>query len=236
MITIFGTTYYTWLAPYPLLFIIAFLIFLVLVFMLDHWIKTRRIKIPKGLAIWIIVLFVLEVILFWDVAWVAHEAKRLCKEEGGLHVYKSTYSDGFVGTTDINYWSNYGFKYVEDELSGRKFRFYLKNGKREKERISKFKSIYKISNRDERLNRYIKKTNYRVKNLITDQISGELVNFIIYPGKVDSFLLGKTGLTFVPWICGNKQYDQAKNKYVEITVTDLIKSTLTPTLEIDEGY
>jgi len=218
MITIFGTTYYTWLAPYPLLFIIAFLVFLMLVFMLDHWIKKRRIRITKGLAIWIIVLFVLEVILFWDVVWVAHEAKRLCKEEGGLHVYKTVEVESLpnqriIKEKEINRLLDLGYGYVVNSNieNGKEvlYRYSKENGLLIKREIYDFSSRYQMdsNNYGEVINRYLKKDVLYVTDKETGCILSEAVLFSIYPGRVDSWLLGKSGLSFTPWFCGDHGYD-----------------------------
>jgi len=249
MITIFGTTYYTWLAPYPLLFIIAFLLFLMLVFMLDHWIKTRRIKIQKGLAFWVIVLFTLEVILFWDVVWVAHESKRLCKEEGGLHVYKTVQVDSIKFSLNRE-------KAIKEKLDGgysavivpdwtvkpiKLYRYSLEKDHLIKQEIPKYVERFRVKSNyqnpshknrfdypSKKLTRYIKKTRYFVEDTESGEILSELVYFSIYPGKIDSYLIKKSGLSFTPWFCGNEQVVDGIKTGKRLSSSQLLEATLRP--------
>jgi len=230
MITLFGTTYYTWLAPYPLLIIIALLIIMIPMFMFDHWIKTRRVKIPKITIILILIILGIEIYLFKDVYWIGQEAKRLCDEEGGLHVYKTVEVNGFAGTSSIEYWSKQGFEFVEHgSPQGKLYKLTMENGHVNKQEINIYSNPYHINTReDEILNRYMGKSEYVVSNRKTGEILGKLVKIFIYPGKIDAYLWGKTGFTFIPWVCGGEFIDNDSKKKVKLTSSDLILATLKP--------
>lgn len=64
----------------------------VLVFLWSLW---RKVKLPLiGVVPIGLVLLTLP---FWDVYMTSLDASRLCKEQGGLHVYKTVEADGILG-------------------------------------------------------------------------------------------------------------------------------------------
>src|SRR3989338_1034007 len=78
----------------------------------------------------IIVLWAVAILVaYWDVYQISKEARRLCKEEAGLHVYKTVEAEGFLGDISIDYWAKYGFEFVESLYRRNKPRFTLHQGK-----------------------------------------------------------------------------------------------------------
>jgi hypothetical protein len=228
MINIFGTTYYTWIGPYPLLFITAFVIFIMVVFILDHWLKTRRFKIPMKLFVSALALLIIEVLLFWDVYWIGQEAKILCKEKAGIHIFHSAEVDALpvqygLKDSEINRLLKLGYRFViASEATGphqKLFRYSLKNNTITKEAIDKYTNRYRFrSNHPGKvINRYFTNKIRFIEDTRTGEIMGESVLIVIHPGKVDSWLLRKTGLSFTPWFCGDHGYSLAEKTLIPRT-------------------
>jgi len=163
-------------------------------------------------------------ILCADTLWIAYKANQLCTSEGGLRIYRTVKAEGFLGARNIEYWSSKGFVYVEEPS----VRYTMRNGRRYKEVVSKNISRYRVSLGDEVvLNRYFKKTRYYIDDVVSKDILGELVYFSIYPGWLDSLVIGTTGFTFTPSFCGDKFMDESGRKYT-VSSSDLIKKVIFP--------
>jgi hypothetical protein len=65
-----------------------------------------------------IVKVTLCVVLLWEVGWnidvaiTSWRAHQLCNARGGLHIYKTVETDGFIGDAWLP-WFDYGFEYTE---------------------------------------------------------------------------------------------------------------------------
>ena len=163
---------------------------------------------------------------FWDVLTIAYEADKLCKEQGGLHVYKTVEAESFAGSTGIEYWSKYGFKYLE--AYGK--RITLRDGKPHYESvdIAKYKSRYQYYGAVEDVVGRFERSRYIVDDRRTREKLGELVTFSIYPGWFDRLFLGLLPVEFNPWICGEEP-PPGVTKYGEhLYSDDLIRATVKP--------
>src|SRR3990172_9133686 len=100
------------------------------------------VRIISILVLWAFTI----VVAYWDVYQISKEARRLCKEEAGLHVYKTVKAEGFICSTNIDYWAKYGFQYVESLYKeGKKTRFTLNQGKVTSETIPAYISRYEYA-------------------------------------------------------------------------------------------
>jgi hypothetical protein len=86
---------------------------------------------------------------YWDVYQIAKEAERLCREEAGLHVYRTVEAEGLLGLSSIEYWAQFGLKYVEFDFGREKFRYTLAGGRVEKTPVNEFRSRYELTHREE---------------------------------------------------------------------------------------
>ena len=169
---------------------------------------------------------------FWDVLAIGRQADKLCREQGGLHVYKTVEAEGFLGAESIKYWSKYGFKYVDIGGKGGWSRVTLRNGK------AFYKSIP-----ESRLSRYtwgtvenhvpvtkwIARSSDKVIDRKTGEVLGELVTFSIYPGWFDRLFLGVLPVEFNPWICGRAVPAEQRKMYGKYYYSDdLIKAVIKP--------
>ncbi|TAJ95664.1 MAG: hypothetical protein EPO31_01280 [Gammaproteobacteria bacterium] len=182
------------------------------------------VKIAGIVALWTLAIFV----AYWDVYQISKEARRLCKEEAGLHVYKTVEAEGFLGyATDIEYWSEYGFKYVEGLYKNNKTRLTLQNGEIVRETIPEYVSRYQYVTDSKVLTMPFVQGKDIIKDRETDEILGEIVAFTIYPGWLDSRLLGLLGFTWIPPRCDG-DYPPERGKRT-IYFRDLIKVVIKPT-------
>lgn len=255
MIEIFGTNYYVIFAPIPLLVVLAILLLMMVAVVTIRWFEHKKLMIPKGLAISILVVMALEVILFWDVYWVGKEAKRLCEEEGGLHVYRTVEVETFEtsgGANTIRKLLKQGYPSVvatdRSEKPHQLYRYTLINNQIQREPISEFVSRYRVIGSYKNpshpgrfdyptkvLNRYVKKSRYILEDQKIGEVLGELVYYSIFPGIVDVLLVGMSGLTFTPWFCGDEQIIDGVKTGKRISITNLAEATLKPKSTTKQG-
>jgi len=183
----------------------------------------RSIKIISIASIWIAAIF----IAYWDVYQISVEAERLCRDEAGLHVYKTVEAEGFLGyASDIEYWSEYGFSYIEGFYKNKKTRLTFQNREVVRETISEYISLYEYVTESRVLGAPFVRGKDIIKNRKTGETLGEIVAFKIYPGWLDSRLLGVLGFTWIPPRCdGYYRPDRQKRT---IYLSDLIKAVIIP--------
>ena len=87
----------------PLALFISFLIAI----LLRKLPKFLRWSIPLALAVFLVSTPLLEIF------YISYKASRLCRTHAGLKVYKTAQADGFRWDYDIEYFSKYGFSFVE---------------------------------------------------------------------------------------------------------------------------
>ena len=223
---IFGTRYYTHgfglllVAPFALWFAAS------LLRTLYRLLRKRRPAVGWGLYLSALLTMVSFVVAFWDVYQIGQQATKLCKEQGGLHVYKTVEAEGFIGSGGIEYWANYGFKYVEDTYAnGKKVRGIIKNGKATKIQVDSFLSEYEYSHKREKLGERLVRGRYCIVHRQSGDCLGELIVFGIHGGWADMLFYNLTGFSYTPWGCGDK------NNGADLTYGDVVKATLKPVSE-----
>jgi hypothetical protein len=192
----------------------------------------RRLRVRTRVVIIALIWAISALISYWDVYWISKEADRLCREEAGLHSYRTVRAKGILGSTNIRYWAEYGFTYVEGLYKGEKTRFTVKDDDVKKETVSEYISHYQIETESEALGIPLVKTKERIVERTSGEVLGEIVAFKIYPGWLDKQLLGLLGFTWIPPRCdGDYLPEQGKRT---LHIRDLVQSVVKPIRE-NEG-
>ena len=231
-ITIFGVTFYTTGMPLLVMIILLPLATVIINKRLkkrclktsgppDH--STQRIIVAKRVGLFAIVLFFA---VLGDVIWTGITVHKLCKMEGGLHVYKTVEAEGFLGSGSSE-WIEYGFQFVESNFLGDKFRLTTIAGLSKRTKVESFQSRYEeVGPERTVLTNTLARTRYYIKDRQTGEVLSERIYFSIYPGWLDKHFFTITGFTYSPWICGNYLFGDNQRKV--IPHTELIKRTLQP--------
>ena len=178
----------------------------------------------------------LTLLPWWDVYRTGSQVTELCRNEGGLHVYRTVEADGFLGASSIEYWSRYGFKYVEGGGTGnRKFRATIRDGQAVDEEVPEYISRYQWKGKENHvpIAPLIERSSSHVIDRQSGGELGTLVWFTIGKGWFDRLAMGFLPGEANPWICGwdappqQGQYWEAKKKWV-YSSDDLIKGTIQP--------
>lgn len=166
---------------------------------------------------------------YWDVYQIAKETERLCREEAGLHVFRTVEAEGFLGVFSIEHWASYGFRYVEYDLRGKKVRYTIVEGKVEETLVDEFLSRYEyVYDGGVPFGTSFNRHSKMVQDRQSEEVLGELVYFSVYPGWIDSRWLGWSGFTFTPRICDNDDPPDLTSAW---SLTDLIKAVVKPVKE-----
>ncbi|MEN8141531.1 MAG: hypothetical protein ABFR97_09945 [Thermodesulfobacteriota bacterium] len=230
MFEIFGTTYYYNGGPLIVLLVVspvAALLFWLLARFVNRSMSNSAVLVKLFGRSWratVVFLAALTVIMHLDIIWVAHQVKHLCKEQGGLHIYKTAQVDGFCTRVGDEEWLQMGFSYVEHDRGYVKYRTDSQN---KLKKVDQVECQYELTSKDEILSYHLKRSSFQVRDRITKDVLGERVSFVIYPSFVDRFLLGVTGFHFSPWRCGDTNTD--KGQTTRISAIDIVKNTLFPT-------
>lgn len=236
MITIFGTTYFTIGAGLVVLVLAAPFLFWFSVWLLRPNIegKPRRVRWLTVGGTTLGLLLLLAVGLFWDVYLIGQRAKELCAQTG-LVVYRQVKADGFAGASDLRFWSKQGFRYLEWELGGNKYRIELVDGAEKRTQISHFVSTYELrapAISEPPGNSYIDKhfTKYVDQVIQRDngKVLGERISFAIRKGWVDRALIGLSGFTSSPKICGRNLSAKQVVDGGQATSNDLVTRIFVP--------
>ena len=165
-----------------------------------------------------------------DVIYISLKARKLCREEAGLHVYKTVEAEGFLGSISIDYWSKYGYKYVEDLYrDNKKTRFILKEGKVISETIPQFISRYEYVRKSEVLKAPFTRDKDMIRDRQTGEILGEIVAYYVYPGWLDSRLVGLLGFSWSPPRCDGDYIP--KPQKITLQLSDLVRAIIKPKSE-----
>lgn len=168
----------------------------------------------------------------WDVIAISHEAGKLCKAQAGLKVYRTVEAEGFLGGA-IEYWSRYGFSYVESGGGDKMSRYTMKDGKVVHQRIQEFISRYQSKTGESGvvIAPHFSRSSDQVVDRQTGEILGELIVLSIYPGWLDNALIGLTGAGsgFSPWHCGD---DPTPLRLHGLNSSDVVKAVLKPSKSI----
>ncbi|RLJ69173.1 hypothetical protein [Sulfurisoma sediminicola] len=166
----------------------------------------------------------------WDVYAIGVEAKRLCKEQAGLKVYRTVEADGFLGSGLGKRLMEYGYKYVESGGDDKMSRYTAKDGDIVHERITEFTSRYWVKTGDSHrvIGKHFSRSSDQVVDRQTGEVLGELVVIGIYPSWFDNVAIAATGSGsgFSPWRCGE---EPPPGRTTELGLYDLIFATIHPT-------
>lgn len=203
--TIFGYTFYmTGLTLFLMItFGIWILIRLIIWFLARNDVERAPIQRKRVIRA-VIISLIPFIVMHWDVAAISYKVNKLCKEQGGMHIYRTAEAEGFLGDVSIEYWSKHGFNFVEYQLRKKKLRYVMEDGKPKRYEVDHFISRYMEIWQSKIIDDHIKMTRYAVIDRETRDVLGERVFFSVYPGWVDRYALGITGLTFTPWFCGDE--------------------------------
>ena len=232
---LFGMTLY-FSDMLPIGYFIIYLPFVLFVIWLVYKLILKRISIASiRLTSTILFSLILLGLPWLDVYRISHEAGSVCKEQGGLHIFKTVEADGFIGGL-IEDESKYGFNFTEgSDGKNNKFRWTMVDGKAVKEKISDYKSRYELQIKEKRvrINGYLQRTRYQVDDRISGEVLGELVIINIRSTLLDAFFLSSVGGSVTGWRCGNEApegeggYEPNSKKYL-YGPSDLIKAILKP--------
>lgn len=213
----------------PLALFISFLIAI----LLRKLPKFLRWSIPLALAVFLVSAPLLEIF------YISYKASRLCRAHAGLKVYKTAQADGFRWNSSIEFYSKYGFSFVESGGGTPDnpviFRYTIEDGKPVATRVKQYASEYEITYKDPVvLHKYFSMSSDTVVNIRTREVLGELVSLSIYPSFIDSFFIGLTGTGsgFSPWICGEEATPEYPNG---VGYTELVLATLKPARKSAQG-
>ncbi len=213
----------------PLALFISFLIAI----LLRKLPKFLRWSIPLALAVFLISAPLLEIF------YISYKASRLCRAHAGLKVYKTAQADGFRWDYDIEYFSKYGFSFVESGGGTPNnpiiTRHTIEDGRPVATRVKQYASEYEITYKDPVvLYKYFSTFGEMVTNRNTGEILGELTVIKIYPSFIDSLFIGLTGTGsgFSPWHCGKEATPEYPNG---VSYKELILATLKPERKSAQG-
>ncbi|MFC1542488.1 hypothetical protein ACFL4M_01190 [Pseudomonadota bacterium] len=202
--------------------IIIYLILYLAPLTVFFWSLWRNTKLP---LIGIVPIgLVLATLPLWDVYMTSLDASRLCKEQGGLHVYKTADANSFGGGGNIVKLSKHGFKYAEAGYRGKLIRRMVVEGELVMHEVKAISTRYSDADRGYQIiNNKIGSNAIQMLDLQTGDVLGELVTFNIHPGWFDSLALGWAGK--ILWHCGN---EIPAGRAEPLNTDDLILATLKP--------
>ena len=194
--------------------------------LMGRWRAPMQWRLRWGLA-----LPIAFVAVTWDVWLLSREANQLCREQGGLHIYKTVEADGFIGVSSIKYWNDYGFSYVEAGGKGKRFHITLVDGEENYEVVEQYDSRYATNSKTYvAVGDGIFRSQYWIEDVKTGEVLGELVTFTGDRGWADNWLPNALLLPVEhsPWICGDL-IDPDKPRYNNHYVPHhIVKATLKP--------
>ena len=188
--------FFTYFGPELLIFLFGLLVLPIL-----YWLLIRRFQWWLQAALVPALLAGFVFIAYYDVVKIAREAEHLCTTEAGLHVYETVEAEGIYGLTDINYWSQYGFKWVEyTDVLGKHFKLRLSGSQIVNEQIERPESLYEYrSESHQPISRYFEKSRDSILNRETGSVLGEITYFHIFRGWADRSI--DVGFKFIPPTC-----------------------------------
>ena len=182
---------------------------------------------------WPIALSIVFTLVCGDVVQIGREANKICREQGGLHIYKTVEADGFYGSSAIKYWLAYGFKYVESGKSKNGISHWTwKDGRKQHRYVPQPTSRYEWTGAEyrTRINTWIYRSASHVIDRQTGKELGRLVWFSVYPGWFERWLLSL--FNEQSWICGEEVPQEKQNLYgTKYDLIDLIEATIKPVPE-----
>jgi hypothetical protein len=234
VVTIFGTTYFTTGAGLVVLAIAA-----PLLFWFARWLwrpnvedKPWRVRLLAVGGTTFGLLALLAVGLFWDVYLIGQRAKELCQETG-LVVLKRLSTESLLGLTSIESYQAAGLQFVEREVGGKRYRFFMKDGKPHRELVAEFRSRFEVVSDTESASHeagIIERSFTHQIESIVDRSNGEIVGVLrdtsIQPGWLDRLFFQVTGFTSRPWTCGRREDGNLVFGPERMTVSALVTSVI----------
>jgi hypothetical protein len=189
------------------------------------WLLYKKVKLAWPPIV--VLALVLLALPFWDVYMIGRYAERLCREQGGLRVYRTVEVEGFLGGGSVERWTQYGFSYVESGGSkNRKFREFIRDGKVITEEVTEYISLYQLAGENHTaVNKYISRSSNQIISRADGEVLGELVYFSIYPGYFDGFFLRLVSSGPTVWICGKEPPSGRKDR---LGYGDVVMAVLKP--------
>ena len=193
-------------------------------------------KIPIKIIRWpVLVILVIASLTapLWQALSISYQAEKLCKEQGGLHVYRTVEADGFLGGWGIETAAKYGFSYVESGGGKHMNRWTMVNGNPVRESISEYKSRYQIQTGADprKIGNKFRRSSTQVIDRETGEVLSEQVTIGIYPSYFDRLMLNLQLVDYNSWQCGNKKpIGNGKDTPVDEThiysISDVIRATM----------
>jgi len=191
--------------------------------------RPRYARWPPRLAVLLAVWICAFVIAYGDVYLIARDAKRLCEQEAGLKVYRTVEAEGFAGVSDIEFWAEKGFSYLETvESSGRQWRHQVLNGKPTSEEVSSLASELELVHHSEPVDLRIAREKESLVFRSSGEVAAELLSFRIFPGFWDRLFVRGSGWT--PPMCEGPAVKSIYER--SLTYKDLIFAALKPKKKI----
>ena len=234
MITIFGTTYFTIGAGLVVLVLAAPFLFWFSVWLLRPNIegKPRRVRWLTVGGTTLGLLLLLAVGLFWDVYLIGQRAKELCAQTG-LVVYRTAPAKSFAGSTDIRFWSQYGFDYVEDIVAGKRYRIALEDNKEIRVPVVEFDSRYELdqssgltTSTNAFINGHFSPQVHTVRERGSREILSRVSEYTIGHGWFDRLIVKTAGFVAHPTICGKDGAGRVVTSSTRVGIAEMIEKTL----------
>jgi hypothetical protein len=234
VITIFGTTYFTIGAGFVVLLLVA-----PFLFWFSRWLWRPNVEDKPRRVRWLAVggttlglLLLVAMGLFWDVYLIGQRAKELCRETG-LVVYRTAPAKSFVGSTDIRFWSQFGFDYVEDAVAGKLYRIALEDSKEVRVPIIEFGSRYELDlspGRSTAKHDFIEGQFVLQAHAIRERSSGEVLSrvseYTIGRGWLDRLVVRTAGFVAHPVVCGKDDKERIVVDSTRVGIAEMIEKTL----------
>jgi hypothetical protein len=193
----------------------------------NRFVMTKKMSFARVLGISLVLALAGTIYLFRDVYFIGQQVKKLCAEEGGLRIYRKAEVDTKILRTvspdlkEVKSLLEQGYAAIEGPVYDhtdpeqkkkfsqgtlQKYRFTLENGQVVEQPINEYSREamrYGAPLNTTIVNRAIEKNTYSIKDIYTYEVLSEATFFSIYPGKLESRIIGMSGFTFTPWFCGD---------------------------------
>lgn len=188
--------FFTYMGPELLIFLFG-----LVVLPLVYYFVLRRLQVWVQVVLAPVLLAGFMVIAYYDVVQIARQAEHLCTTEAGLRVYKTVEAEGIYGLSDIEYWSKYGFKWLESsDGKGGFVRATIQNSKKYIEKIASPSSRFEyVVMPNEVISPRFERSRTVVRNRLDQQVLGESIEIYIFRGWADRAI--DFGFNYSPPIC-----------------------------------
>ena len=194
---------------------------------LRGWYYLRRVAVTT-----LLIVAVWEAVWNADVLFTSLRMAYLCHAQGGLQVYRTAEAEGIFGASDIAYWSERGFSYVESRIPftddpPRYRRTSLIDGEPHTEESTELKSRFKLAHSIGAPYGYsIRRGGPRIRDIASGEILGEIVVWRVYPGFFDRLWRSVLPGAWRPWTCGDSAPEGVGNYVVHRRIREYPKDHL----------